>query len=94
MRQVNPPPVKTYLSQYGVPVPQQEPPAFVPNRRLIHFDLKGAPPKIDYLIQLVPLIAQLGATGLLLEYEDMFPYEGDLKVVAATNHYTKTEVPA
>lgn len=64
----------------------------MPQRRLIHFDLKGAPPKIEYLKQLIPMIAQLGGTGLLLEYEDMFPYEGDLKVVAATNHYSKAEV--
>lgn len=73
-------------------VPQNSPQPFVPERRLVHFDLKGAPAKIDYLKLIIPLLAQLGATGLLLEYEDMFPYEGILEPVRATNHYSKSEV--
>jgi hexosaminidase len=85
-------PANTYLSQNGGQMNQKEPPVFVPNHRLIHFDLKGAPPKIDYLQQLIPIIVQLGGTGLLIEYEDMFPYEGELKSISATNHYTRAEV--
>ena len=85
-------PANVYLSQNGILVNQKETPVFVPNHRLVHFDLKGAPPKIDYLQQLIPIIVQLGGTGLLIEYEDMFPYEGDLKSISATNHYTRAEV--
>ena len=33
-----------------------------------------------------------GATGLLIEYEDMFPFEGMLKDVAAVNHYNKSDI--
>lgn len=33
------------------------------------------------LPQLIQLFADLGANGLLIEYEDMFPYEGELKVI-------------
>lgn len=86
-------PANFYLSQNGLLVNQQKDlPVFVPERRLIHFDLKGAPPRIDYLQQLIPIIVQLGGTGLLLEYEDMFPYDDVLKPIAATNHYTRAEV--
>jgi hexosaminidase len=31
----------------------------------------------------------LGATGILLEYEDMFPYKGILSSIAAKNAYTR-----
>lgn len=34
--------------------------------------------------QLIHLFADLGANGLLIEYEDMFPYEGELKVLQAS----------
>lgn len=46
-------------------------------QKLVHLDLKGAPPKPDYLLRLIPLLREWGATGILLEYEDMFPYKGE-----------------
>ncbi|XP_034049171.1 hexosaminidase D isoform X2 [Thalassophryne amazonica] len=53
-------------------------------KKLVHLDLKGAPPRREYLYQLMDLFSCLGADGLLVEYEDMFPYEGDLKLLQAT----------
>ncbi|KAI7796568.1 hexosaminidase D [Triplophysa rosa] len=50
-------------------------------KKFVHLDLKGAPPNIGYLFELLQLFADLGANGLLIEYEDMFPYEGELKVI-------------
>lgn len=47
---------------------------------------------MEYLLKLIPMFVKLGATGLLVEYEDMFPYEGILESIAASNHYTKAEV--
>jgi len=87
-------------SSRGLSLPQDEvherKPAvvepFVPERRLVHFDLKGAPPKMEYLLKLIPMFVKLGATGLLVEYEEMFPYEGVLESTAASNHYTKAEI--
>ncbi|CAH0385394.1 unnamed protein product [Bemisia tabaci] len=65
---------------------------YVPQQRLVHLDLKGAPPKVKYLKDLFPLFKDLGATGLLLEWEDMFPFTGQLASLAATNAYTVDEV--
>ncbi len=49
---------------------------------LVHIDMKGGPPTLDYLLQLLPLLRSWGATGILVEWEDMFPYTGSLKVGA------------
>merc|ERR1712106_273906 len=57
-----------------------------------HLDLKGAPPSIPYLKKVLTLSQSLGATGVLVEWEDMFPWSGRLSAVAVKNHYTKAEV--
>ncbi|XP_016317201.1 hexosaminidase D-like isoform X1 [Sinocyclocheilus anshuiensis] len=63
-------------------------------KKFVHLDLKGAPPRIGYLIELIQLFADLGANGLLIEYEDMFPYEGELKVLQSTTQppYRRDEI--
>lgn len=60
--------------------------------RVVHLDLKGAPPKMHVLKALFPLVAAAGASALLLEYEDMFPFEGMLRNASAKNAYSKEEV--
>jgi hexosaminidase len=55
--------------------------------RLVHLDLKGAPPKISYYEELFPILYKWGATGLLIEYEDMFPYWGELEELACKDAY-------
>ena len=55
-------------------------------------DLKGAPPLLSYLRSLLPLLARSGATHLLVEYEDSFPFWGPLANVSASNAYTAGEV--
>lgn len=56
--------------------------------------MKGAPPRVEYLQKLIELFSQLGVDGLLVEYEDMFPYEGELKLLQATAQpaYSREEV--
>lgn len=63
-------------------------------QKLVHLDLKGAPPRVEYLHKLIELFSQLGVNGLLVEYEDMFPYEGELKLLQAGTHpsYSRGEV--
>ncbi|KAA0202662.1 hypothetical protein HAZT_HAZT011853 [Hyalella azteca] len=62
------------------------------SHKLVHLDLKGAPPKISYLRVLIPYMKEMGATGLLIEYEDSFPYWGPLASLAARNAYTRKEI--
>ncbi|KAL3876982.1 hypothetical protein ACJMK2_034752 [Sinanodonta woodiana] len=59
------------------------------NHRIVHLDLKGAPPKVEYYEQIFPLFKKFGATGLLLEYEDMFPYKRELAELANPFAYSK-----
>ncbi|CAH1154569.1 unnamed protein product [Phaedon cochleariae] len=47
-------------------------------QRLIHLDLKGAPPRIHFFEKLFPFLKNIGATGILLEWEDTFPYTKEL----------------
>jgi hypothetical protein len=60
--------------------------------RFVHIDLKGAPPKPDYFKKFIPLLREHGATGILLEYEDMFPYEGVLAEARHGNAYSKADI--
>ncbi|XP_013407947.1 uncharacterized protein LOC106171956 [Lingula anatina] len=59
---------------------------------LVHLDLKGAPPKLTYLKQIFPLFKQWGANGLLIEYEDTFPYSGVLSEIPAGYAYTPEDI--
>ncbi|KAL3192866.1 hypothetical protein MRX96_058387 [Rhipicephalus microplus] len=65
---------------------------FIPELRFVHFDLKGAPPKVAYLKQVFLLIREAGANGILLEYEDMFPYHGSLEPIRAKNAFKKSDI--
>ncbi|XP_035890181.1 hexosaminidase D isoform X3 [Phyllostomus discolor] len=60
--------------------------------RFVHLDLKGAPPKVSYFSEVFPLFRALGADGLLIEYEDTFPYEGRLRLLRAPHAYSPSEV--
>lgn len=60
--------------------------------KLIHLDLKGAPPKVEYLKAAFPLMKQWGATGLCIEWEDTLPFEGELEVIRLPYCYSREDV--
>lgn len=57
--------------------------------RLVHLDLKGAAFKLQYYEQLFPFLRAIGATGILIEYEDTFPYGGDLSDLRHPEAYSQ-----
>jgi len=61
-------------------------------QKLVHLDLKGAPPRIEYLQELLPFLKQIGTTGLLVEYEDTFPFKGELSPLSSPHAYTETDI--
>ncbi|KIH58251.1 hypothetical protein ANCDUO_11544 [Ancylostoma duodenale] len=61
---------------------------------IVHFDLKGAPPRVPYFMDLLDLVARSGATGILLEWEDMFPWTGQLEVARSSDAYSMDDVRA
>ncbi|XP_028412708.1 hexosaminidase D-like [Dendronephthya gigantea] len=61
-------------------------------QKLVHFDLKGAPPKLEYMLRLIPLLREWGATGILMEYEDFFPYKDQFQVVRKPRAYTLNDI--
>ncbi|XP_069065829.1 hexosaminidase D-like [Pleurodeles waltl] len=68
------------------------PPKDFTQMRLVHLDLKGAAPKVSYFEQVFPLFAKLGANGLLIEYEDMFPFHGDLEILRSPYAYSEQDI--
>ncbi|XP_028416739.1 hexosaminidase D-like [Dendronephthya gigantea] len=60
--------------------------------KLVHLDLKGSAPKMDYILKLLSFFKSWGATGLLVEYEDMFPYDGEISVLKSHYAYSLNEI--
>lgn len=51
---------------------------------LLHLDLKGAPPKFEFLLDLINFVVKKTSgghviTGFLIEFEDMLPYNSSLQ---------------
>ncbi|KAJ8709689.1 hypothetical protein PYW08_009693 [Mythimna loreyi] len=58
----------------------------------VHIDLKGSPPKITYLVSLLPVLSIYGVNAILMEYEDMFPYVDSIAKISSSNAYKRTEL--
>ena len=61
----------------------------------MHLDLKGAPPVFDFLMRYLEFLTtrfEFLVTGFVLEFEDMFPYEGHLASVASPKAYSREQI--
>ena len=58
----------------------------------VHIDLKGSPPKLTYLSTFLPSLNMYGVDTLVMEYEDMFPYNEGLINLSSINAYKRNEV--
>ncbi|XP_071448252.1 hexosaminidase D-like isoform X2 [Hetaerina americana] len=66
---------------------------YVPPHRIVHLDLKGAPPTAVFIKRILPILVHLGATGILIEWEDVFPWT-TIVPLAAGNAYSRQDVAA
>ncbi|CAF1178742.1 unnamed protein product [Adineta steineri] len=63
--------------------------------KYIHLDLKGAPPKAENFYELFFNFLeklQMGIKGVVIEYEDTLPLEGNLANITHRNGYTKLDM--
>jgi hypothetical protein len=71
---------------------------------LIHLDLKGAPPKFEFLMDFINFFGsskdekncsnQYGlVTGFLIEFEDTLPFKGNLECIRADSSHEKCYTP-
>jgi hexosaminidase len=67
---------------------------FVPTRKLVHLDLKGGAYKPSFFPQLFAFFKKIGLTGVLLEWEDMFPYTGKLSEAINGDAYSISDIEA
>lgn len=48
--------------------------------------------KVSYILKILPMLKTLGATGILIEYEDTFPYSDILSPITAKNAYSRRNI--
>ncbi|VDL65804.1 unnamed protein product [Nippostrongylus brasiliensis] len=65
---------------------------FIPHRRIVHLDLKGGAFKPEFFTEIFYYLNRIKATGILIEWEDMFPYTGNLSVAINGNAYSLENV--
>jgi hypothetical protein len=62
------------------------------SHKIVHLDLKGMPYRVKAYKDLFAFLKEIGVTGILLEYEDMFPYHGKLAAIANKEAYSNSDV--
>ena len=62
----NPFTILAVVEESTPPVISSDGSRYIPHHRVVHFDLKGAPPKLSYFKEIFPVIREAGATAILL----------------------------
>lgn len=62
--------------------------------KMVHFDLKGMPPTVDAFKTIFSFLKNIGVTGVLMEYEDMFPFHGKLAGITNRAAYNVSDIQA
>lgn len=60
--------------------------------KVVHFDLKGMPPIVEAYKTIFPFLKNIGVTGVLMEYEDMFPFHGKLAGITNRAAYNASDI--
>lgn len=60
--------------------------------RLVYLDFKGVLLKVLYFLEIFFLFCVLGVNGFFIEYEDMFFYEGFLRLLRVKYVYSFFEI--
>uniref|UniRef100_A0A0N5A9J8 beta-N-acetylhexosaminidase n=1 Tax=Syphacia muris TaxID=451379 RepID=A0A0N5A9J8_9BILA len=82
---------KKYINDVPYPMLSSEG-NFIPIQRIVHLDLKGGAYRPYFFDEIFQLLKNLGATGVLIEWEDMFPYKGRLAAAKNGNAYSMEDV--
>ena len=59
---------------------------------VVHIDFKGLPLTPEHVCDRLAVLRSLGATGVILEWEDLFPYHGELAALRSPHAFTPDEV--
>uniref|UniRef100_A0A0N5BW71 beta-N-acetylhexosaminidase n=1 Tax=Strongyloides papillosus TaxID=174720 RepID=A0A0N5BW71_STREA len=65
---------------------------FIPIKRYIHLDLKGGVYKINFYRNLFEFFKKIGSNGVILEWEDVFPYKGNVADAVSGEAYKLEDV--
>ena len=61
--------------------------------KYVHVDMKGGPPTVSYFLKFLDLIKEWGANGVLVEWEDMFPWSGKASLKCVSKVFKTLEDP-
>ena len=56
---------------------------------LVHIDLKGLPWSLDMFFKRIKALSESGVTGIIIEWEDYFPYSGNISYLRSEHAYTQ-----
>ena len=59
---------------------------------VVHVDLKGSPPRVNYLLKLMSWLGSHDVSAVLLEYEEMFPFDQRIGELASPKGFSHNNI--